>query len=155
MGYKRGMRRGALLLSVAMALGVFAPGLVSARAPHRRVPQVQPAPPEEARPAEDPEVASTGEPAVDPAAAEDGESVHSEEGAAEVDEAPGRYDESAEEAPSTADRVLQSRQVRTMVNLFGRGLTVNDDEAEPPNTPVRVRVRPKGAGASLSLSVLF
>jgi hypothetical protein len=149
------MARGALLLSVAMMLGVVTPELVSARAPQRRLPQTQPSHPAETAPAEEAERASNGEPAADPAAVEETEAGHAGATAAEAEGEPVRYDESTQEAPSTADRVLQNRQVRTMVNLFGRGLTVNDDDTEPPNTPVRVRVRPKGAGASLSLSVLF
>jgi len=80
---------------------------------------------------------------------------------AEAEEPPEAETEADEarvldpDGPSLAERVLANRSVRTVVNLLGRGLTVNDDPEEPALAPVRVRVRPKGAGASFSLSVIF
>jgi hypothetical protein len=135
------MGRGALAVLVAVGLGVVTPALVEARAPHRPVPA---APEESATPPAEAASADPAEPEVDPATV--GEAAEDE---------PVRYDEETTTAPSGANRVLQNRRVQTVVSLFGRGVTVNDREAEPPTTPVRVRVRPKGAGASLNFLVTF
>jgi hypothetical protein len=131
---------------VAVAWAVT-PADASARAPKSAPPPpVEPA--ADAAPAD--ATAEGATPDVDPASVGDAD-------AASADGADGdiRYDETTEAAPSEARLMLRNRQVQTVVNLFGRGLMVNDDAEEPPTTPVRVRVRPKHAGASLSLSVVF
>jgi hypothetical protein len=144
--YNERMVGGAFVLSIAVAFWVAMPASALARAPRRSLPPTQAAeqPPEQSPPPADEVEAPESQPEVDPVAV----------GEASPDE-PVDYEEEAEAAPTVTDRVLQNRQVRTMVSLFGHGLTVNDHETDPPATPVRVRVRPKGAGASLSFSVLF
>jgi hypothetical protein len=78
------------------------------------------------------------------------------EAAATADDDAHLNDEAAEAAPSVADLVLANRQVQTMIGLFGRGLTVNEDAVEPPLAPVSVRLRPaKRVGASLAVFVRF